>query len=96
MPIFAEHWGEEIICNFALFSTMWYEPRPRFFFQKSKSSEDQKRKKRSSPKMEEFVSPNSSEDQKLLRTSSSAQMQTRVKMNGSYCLSSFCSVLAQN
>ena len=47
-----------------------------------KSSEDQK--KRSSPKLEQFLSPKTSEDQKKVQKSTSAQMQTIVKLLGGY------------
>ena len=50
------------------------------FFHASKSSEDQKKK--SSPKLEEFLSPKLSEDQKKVQRSSSSQMQTIVKLLG--------------
>ena len=50
--------------NFALFSTLGGMNRDHDFYQVSKLSEDQKNKKRSSPKPEPFFSSNSSEDQK--------------------------------
>ena len=64
MPIFVEHWGNilQFYPNFALFSTLGGMNLYHNFFQVRKFSEDQK--KRSSPKLEEFFSPTSSEDQK--------------------------------
>ena len=49
-------------------------------FHVSKSSEDQKNT--FSPKIAEFLSPKASEDQKKVQRSSSAQMQTIVKLLG--------------
>ena len=65
VPIFAEHWGGDNLQfypNFALFSTLGGMNLDHDFFQVSKLSEDQK--KRSSQKLERFLSPNSGEDQK--------------------------------
>ena len=50
-------------------------------FLSPKLSEDQK-KKTFSPKIEEFLSPKASEDQTKVQRSSSAQMQTIVKLSG--------------
>ena len=71
MPIYAEHWGGGVICNFSLFSTLGGEARPRFFsrevnmtnFQHA-SGQIKFRQKRSSLKIEQFLSPNLSEEQK--------------------------------
>ena len=62
VPIFFEHWGDNLqfYPNFALFSTLGGMNLDHDFFQVSKLSEDQK--KRSSPKMKHFFSPNSGED----------------------------------
>ena len=49
--------------NFALFSTLGGDEAQPLFFHVSKSSEDQTNKKKPSPKIEEFLSPKSSEDQ---------------------------------
>ena len=63
VQIFVEHWGEDNLQfypNFALFLTLGGMNLDQDFFQVSKLSDDQK--KRSSPKMEHFFSPNSSTD----------------------------------
>ena len=54
--------------NFALFSTLGGMNLYHDFFQVSKLSED-KKKKRSLPKVEDFFSPNSGEDQNKKRSS---------------------------
>ena len=58
----------------------------------------QRSKKRFSPKIEEFFSPNSSEDQNLLQTSSSAHMQTWVKLLGGmhYADADHCQIIGGN
>ena len=61
--------------NFALFSTMGGMNLDHHFFQMSKLSEEQK--KRSSPKMEHFFSPNSGEDQKKVFTKNGTRRVAR-------------------
>ena len=62
VQIFVEHWGDnsQFFPNFALFPTLGEMNLDQDFFQVSKLSKDQK--KRSSPEMENFFSPNSSTD----------------------------------
>ena len=90
MPIYVEHWGDNLqfYPNFPLFSTLGGdETRPKkrsspkneeFLY--PNLSEDQK--KRSSPKLKEFLSPKSRENKKNVQTLSSAQIQTLVKSLG--------------
>ena len=72
--------------NFALFSTMEEMNLDHEFFQVPviKLSEDHKNRKRSSPKMEDFFSPYSSEDQKTapntIQRSGVIQSQIRGRM----------------
>ena len=62
MQIFVEHWGDNLQFhpNFSRFSTLWDMNLHHDSFQVSKLIAEQK--KRSSPKMEHFFSPNSSGD----------------------------------
>ena len=60
--------------NFALFSTLGDEPRPRFF---SGEPIKLRAKKRSSAKMEHFFSPNSGEDQKKVFTKNGTRRVAR-------------------
>ena len=80
MPIYVEHWAGQfaILPQFCPIFNIGGMKLDHYFFHVSKSSEDQK--KRSSPKLEEFLSPKSSEIQKKVQRSSSAQMQTIVKL----------------
>ena len=96
MAIFVEHWGDNLqfYPNFALFSTLGGMNLDHDFLQVSKLSEDQK--KRSSPKMNHFFSPNSGDDQKKkkglqlkrnaffprIEVETCAQVQTRAKLLG--------------
>ena len=64
VPIYVEHWGDN--CDFFQFCRIFNIGGMKLdqkFFYVSKLSEDQK-EKRSSSKVEEFLSPNLSEDQK--------------------------------
>ena len=63
MLIYVEHWGE-IICNFTPILPHfqhWGDEARQLFF--SRKQIKQKPKKRSSPKIEQFLFPKSSEDQ---------------------------------
>ena len=67
VQIFVEHWGNNLqfYPNFALILTFGGMNLDQDFFQVSKLSEDQKKRKRSSPEMEHFCSPNSGEGLRL-------------------------------
>ena len=79
MPISVEHWVA-ILPQFCPILNTGGMKLEHYFFHASKSSED--RKKKSSPKIEEFLSPKSSDGQKHVQRPSSAQMQTIVKLLG--------------